>query len=309
MNNKQLLTGIVIILLLTNIYTLFFLKGKDKKGLSEDHYEHFREEEGSADEIVAQVGEVKITYKDWVSSLQRDVGKKHLKDMIDRELVKALFAESGLQIHDKLIEKEIAYLASMQGIMTPDEIEKEEEKWRADALFRYQLEALLTEGETVSEEEIQNHFYQYGSQYNFTASMQFSHIVVENEEIAQKVKSELDEGADFHLLAQEYSKDEDTQAKGGYLGYYTTASRLVPAKYFEIGGSMQEHSYSEPFQVDQGFAMIYLHRSLPDIEFTYEEIKEHIKNELILTKLEQPLTTDPLWEKLDIDWIFKEENE
>ena len=69
---------------------------------------------------------------------------------------------------------------------------------------------------------------------------------------------------------------------------------------------MDEHSYSEPFIADNGVAILYLHRKLPAIEFTYDEIKPYMESELALQEMDQSLIADPLWEQLDIDWIYSE---
>src|SRR5699024_6506400 len=134
----------------------------------------------------------------------------------------------NIQINEKLVDSEIALLMTMQGVMTQDEVEKEEESLRSDIKHRYLLEALLAEGVSIPEEEIQTFYNNYHKQYNFSESVQFSHIIVDNMDQAEKVISELDQGASFSLLAQEYSIDDETRAKGGYLGYFSTSSQFVP---------------------------------------------------------------------------------
>lgn len=307
MMTRRILLVLVITLIITNVYTLVFLSTNgDNNDRTLNDFEHSAGSNVDPNQIVAEIEGIPIKYEDWLLSLEENYGKKHLKEMIDRKLVQELAERKGIQVNEKLIDREIAYISSMQGIMSLSEVEKREKEWREEALHRYRLEALLAEDESVPEQEIRNHFERYKNHYDFTATMQLSHILVENFTIAEKVKKELDDGAKFHLLAQEYSKDEETRVKGGYLGYYTVSSSFVPKKYFEIGSVMQEDTYSDPFQVDQGIAIIYLHRHLPAIEFSYEEIKDHIENELILTKLEQPLTTEPLWEQYNVQWIFAE---
>src|SRR5690625_4152690 len=146
--------------------------------------------------------------------------------MIDRELVSQLANERGIELNEKLIDRDIAYLATMQGVMTKSEREKEESRWREEILFRYQLEELLLSDVDIPEEEIQHHYQTYKNQYDFTESMQFSHIVVNDMAQAEKVIEELNAGASFQLLAQEYSLDDETRSRGGYLGFYTKESQF-----------------------------------------------------------------------------------
>ncbi|MFP3359709.1 Asd/ArgC dimerization domain-containing protein, partial [Planococcus sp. SIMBA_143] len=46
-----------------------------------------------------------------------------------------------------------------------------------------------------------------------------------------------------------------------------------PAGYEDVVADMEEHSYSKPFEVGSGYAIVYLHKRLSAIDFTYEEMK------------------------------------
>lgn len=301
--SKRFLLGLIVVLMITNICTLLFWdKGN---GVVKVQKDEGREEKITTKERVAKIENKEIFYEDWIDSLTKTYGKRHLKEMIDKELVKQLAEKKNIHVNEKLIEREIAYLTTLQGAMTKSELEREEEKWREEVLFRYQLEELLVGDLSVPEEDIISYYNTYRNQYDFTASLQFSHIVVETFDEAEKVMSELETGASFHLLAQEYSIDDETNGNGGYLGFYTKTSQFIPRKYFEVAEEMDEYSYSEPFQTDNSVVIIYLHKRLPSITFTYDEIKQHVKNELALYELEQPLSTDSLWEQYDIEWVYE----
>ncbi|WP_337019703.1 peptidylprolyl isomerase, partial [Oceanobacillus massiliensis] len=206
---------------------------------------------------------------------------------------------------EKVIDREISFLYTMQGIMTEEEAEKEEAKWREDIIYRYQLQDLLTEDMSIPEEELQTYYEGYGDQYDFTESVQISHILVDDFETADKVVAELEQGASFDLLAKEYSIDDETKASGGYLGSIYTSSQFLPSSYEEVALKMDNHSYSEPFQADNGVAILYLHRKLPSITFDYEEIKPYMESELAMQEMNQSLSADPLWEQLEIDWVYE----
>lgn len=299
--SKRLLLSIVLVLIITNIATLLFWnQNSDHTDIDNGEGKRIK-----IKEPVAMIDDKEISYEDWKSSLQKDYGEIHLKKLIDREVVKELAEKRDIQINEKIIDHGVSSLATMQSVMSEDEIATVEEKWREDVLYQYQLEALLAEGITVPEEEVQEFYNIYHNQYDFSASIQFSHIIVEDFDTADKIVKELDEGASFNLLAQEYSIDEDTKDSGGYLGYFSATSQFVPTGYYDKANEMEEHSYSEPFNAGNGVAIIYLHRHLPEITFTFDELKDQIKNELALKENEQMLTADPLWEELEIDWIYE----
>lgn len=287
----------ITILLATNIITIILLN-------KDDHVLLDHAEEINIKDPVASVNGKNIYYKDWMHMLTSDYGKQSLQHLIDHAVVAQLAEEKEVFIHEKLIDQGVSLLATMQGVMTAEEYAVLEERWRKDLLHQHQLKELLTEDEYVSEMEIKSHYNQYRDQYDFTASMQLSHIVVEDLEIAKKVVRELDEGALFHMLAAEYSIDKETKDTGGYLGYLTKTSQFLPAGYYDEAINLKEDSYSDPFQTDQGFSVIYLHRQLQSITFTYEEIADEIRRELALQKTGQILTVEQLSDNLDVKWIY-----
>lgn len=301
--SKKLLLGIIVVLLITNIATLVFKDSKDQIVLDEDNGE---EKTVKNNESVATINGNEITYADWVKELRETHGEKQLKTMIDRQIVEKLAEDKNIEISEKVIERELAYLIAMQGAMSEEEFVAAEEKWREEIIYRYQLEFLLTEDITVPEDELQSYYETYKNQYNMSEAMQLSHILVENMETAEKVYEELEAGASFDLLAEEYSLDEDTNKDGGYLGFINTNSQFFPSGYEEIANGLEEHTYSEPFAAGNGIAIIYLQQAVPAIEFEYEEILPYVKSELALHQEKITLNADPLWEEVEIDWIFSE---
>ncbi|MBP1970390.1 foldase protein PrsA [Virgibacillus natechei] len=298
--SRKLLLGIIVVLVITNIASLLFWNNDNANVASDE------EVDIDTEEAVASIGGEEVSYQDWMGALRSTYGENQLKTMIDYAVVNQLANEKNIEVDDKVVEREVALLTSMQGIMTAEEFEAEEEAWREDIRYRYQLEKLLTEDATIPEEEIQRYYDEYGNQYDFTSTMQLSHILVRDLDTAEQVTEELEEGASFDLLAQEYSIDEETKDEGGYLGFINTNSQFFPNGYEEVAADIEEHSYSEPFRADRGIAIIYVHRKLPAIEFTYEEMKPYVESELALQELNQSLTATPLWEELEIDWIYAE---
>src|SRR5699024_11722644 len=183
--SKKLLLGIIIVLLITNIASLFFWNSGDNETVLSD------EQTINTKEAMASVNGEEISYQDWMAKLRNKHGEKELKTMIDREVVRQLADEKGIEINEKVVEREISMIAAMQGIMTEEEYEAERESWRDDIIHRYQLEFLLTEDTDIPEEDIEQHYTIYQDQYDFTSSLQLSHIVVEDTDTAEKIIEEL----------------------------------------------------------------------------------------------------------------------
>lgn len=299
--SRKFLLGMVIALIITNISTLLLWR--------QSHYVVINDRESikvNQHEPVATVGKHPISYEEWLHSLMQHYGESHLKKMIDHEVVGQLAKEKGITVPKKVIERELAYLITMHGPLSEHELEQKKEMWRDDLIHRFQLETLLTENIDVTEEEIQAYYDEYHKQYDFEGSVQLSHIIVENNEKAEQIIKELKSGASFDLLASEYSIDEKTRGKGGYLGFFTENNQLLPIHYVNVFSTMDAGSYSEPFEAQEGVAILYLHQHLPSIRFTYEEAKPFIRNELGLNKLDTSLTAETFWDSLNVNWVYEE---
>src|SRR5699024_10220874 len=240
--SRKLLRGIIAVLLVTNIATLTLWNQDEVVPLGRSN------QQISQKEPVASVGDETISFDEWMLSLRENHGKEQLKNMVNRKVVHQLTEANNITIDDKIIAREIAQLTTMQGVMTAEETKAKEEKWREDIQYHFQLEALLTADINIPEEEVRTYYEDYQNQYDFHASTQVSHIVVPDMETANKVKAELDNGASFNLVAQEYAIDEETKNNGGYLGFMVNTSQFWPAGYLDKVAGMEERTYSEPFQ-------------------------------------------------------------
>lgn len=299
---KKTLLQIIAILLLVNIVTLFLWKKDSGSSVTLTDADGKKVQKT---EEVATIGSHHITYEDWMSRLQEIHGKEILEEMVNQELVSQAAKEREITIDDKIIERDIALLATMQHGRTKEEVAFEKEQWRDQIVYRYTLEALLTEGLSIDEEKVESYYDTYKKQYDFSESIQISHIIVQSMEEAEQVKKELDEGAPFGLLAQEYSLDTDTKNNGGYLGHISANSQFMPEGYFEKAEEMDNFTYSEPFQTDQGVAILYLHEHYPSYTFTYDELKPYIERELLLKDSDKQLGAKDLWQTYDVEWIYE----
>lgn len=155
-------------------------------------------------------------------------------------------------------------------------LENEERSLRAgEAINDLLVDAVSEEQIVVAyEAEVAN----FESQEEFRAS----HILVETEEEAVGVKTELDGGADFAELAREKSTGP-TGANGGDLGWFGTG-RMVPE--FEAAViSLKEGEVSGPVQTQFGWHVILLNETRttqpPSLEERREEITASLQREEI----------------------------
>ncbi|QST00152.1 peptidyl-prolyl cis-trans isomerase [Pontibacillus sp. ALD_SL1] len=300
---RKLLWGIIVVLFITNLTSLLVWVST-KEQTSTSSTSKMTPVVEATEEPVALVGEEKLHHEEWMATLQEQHGKDILMDMIDKQVVFNLASEYDIEITSKLIQRELALMETMLPVMEEKEIEEKRKQWEDDVRYRYYLEELLTKDIGISEKEIKTFYEDHKDQYEFRHTYQLSHIVVPSEETAMKVKEELDGGAKFSMLAREYTEDEFTKGKGGYLGYFSDESQYLPSLYYDQAESLSPGSFSEPFRTDQGYVLLQMHRTLPSITFTYEEIKKQIKREIALDYVSDSLSARPLWKEVGVDWIY-----
>lgn len=281
--------------------TIFILSGE---GLSD---ENVVLEEISVDrkKPLAQVGDEKIMYQDWMSELVDQYGESVLHDLIDKEVVFQLAEDENIEIHPKIIDRELARMMVMQGLLSEEEKEKKTEKWAEQIEYRYYLQHLLSKNISVSEAEIEEYYQFYKNQYRFNDMVQLSHILVSTLQEAEYAMARLDEGEPFSEVASDLSIDEESATNGGYLGYYSETSSFIPSEYYDTAISLQAGTYSDPLLVDNGYAIIFHHQHLPAIDLSFEEAYEEVRQDIALDQLESEVNASGLWDQLEVDVIYK----
>lgn len=221
-------------------------------------------EEPSASTVVATVGGVDITLGHIIAA------RSTLP-----EQYQSIPAETLYQgILDQLIQQ-TALSQSFTGELPARvslSLENEERSLRAGEA----IEAKLMDA--VTEEDIQAAYdAEYGNvdpQEEFNAS----HILVETEEEALAIKTEIDEGADFAASARENSTGP-SGPNGGELGWFGTGM-MVPE--FEAAViSLAEGEVSSPVQTQFGWHVIKLNETrkaaIPSLDEVSEEISANLR--------------------------------
>ncbi|KGP71824.1 peptidyl-prolyl cis-trans isomerase [Pontibacillus yanchengensis] len=301
---RKVLWGIIVILLVTNATTLFFeLKPNEQVSPSQENQAKPVKEEDER-EPVATIDGTEITHQDWLTSLKEQHGEAVLEELINKEIVLQLAEKNDIKIEKKLIERELSLMETMQTITDDKTIQTKREQWEDQITYNYYLDELITRDIKINEDTIKDYYDSYKEQFDFTETYQLSHIVVSSEAEANKITKELKEGASFSVLAREYSNDESTKDKGGYLGYFSKESAYFPSEYYEHAQKLSSDAYSKPFKTNQGYILIKVHRTLPGITFTYDELKNQIKRQLALDYVGDSYSPKVLWEELNVNWMY-----
>ncbi|SEU10369.1 foldase protein PrsA [Salinibacillus kushneri] len=288
----------IIVLIVTNITTVLLLTNQNQTSVKK------LENGKKIPNEVAVVGDQSIKAKKWLNGLQMKYGKDYLKSMINQEVVFQLAEQQNLSLEDKLVQRELAMVESTTGIMDEEERNRKREQWKSTIRYQNLLEELLTQNIEVTDSEINETYQEDTEQYDFPTSYQMSHIIVEDEGTAQSVISELENGDSFSSLAKKYSIDENTKEKGGFLGYFPEDSTYLQDIYFETAAGMEENTYSQPFEIEDGTVILYLHHILPDIDVELKDVQQEIRREIAKNKMDHEITAEYLWGEIGVNWFY-----
>lgn len=134
-----------------------------------------------------------------------------------------------------------------------------------------------------SDEELRKAYADEAQRYITPEERRASHILIESGPQAseqehkaaqaklEEVRAKLKGGADFAVLARQYSDDKGSAAKGGDLGY---ARRGAFAKEFEAAlFSMKAGEVRGPVKTQYGYHLIKLTAVKPEVRQSFEQVK------------------------------------
>jgi parvulin-like peptidyl-prolyl isomerase len=124
-------------------------------------------------------------------------------------------------------------------------------------------------------ERIQTYFMAHLGKFD---RARISRIVVDDEELAKELRMRVvEDGEDFHRLAREYSRDEETRYAGGYVGLVRRKDlgREASARVF----ASEEGSVLEALEEDERYHVILVEELLK--AHLDDELREEIKDCLL----------------------------
>ncbi|SNT72932.1 peptidylprolyl isomerase [Paracoccus seriniphilus] len=124
-----------------------------------------------------------------------------------------------------------------------------------------------------TEDEIQSTYEKMFGSVEPSTEYSAAHILVETEEEAKEIKSELDGGADFGTLAEERSTGPSGPNKGD-LGWFT-AEQMVPP-FAEAVKALDKGEVSDPVKTDFGWHVIKLNDTRLREAPTLDEVREQV---------------------------------
>lgn len=247
------------------------------------------------------------------------VEERIIDDLVSQLVLKQFIRKENIHIDSNRIEEEIKTFRENIG-NNPDTKDKTletllEEQGGSIAELRVAMDISLSIDEylnrTIPEEEIKKYFTENIGVFS-GETVTASHILIDTRKIKgeeglnqakekiEKLKEELDNGADFEKLAKENS-DCPSAEKGGGLGVIVRGQMV--AEFEEAAFNTEVNSISEPVKTKFGYHIIKITDKQEGKDITFEETKDNVKlalfNEKTITLIQG------LKDNADVKMLYK----
>ncbi len=228
-----------------------------------------------------------------------------MPQLVSIEIAKAYAQEHNITVSDKQVDQEIAKIkeqvgeqarssgqdlsdqeayeqALKQNNITEDQLR---EDLRENILPIQKVQERVVGNAEPSDEEIQN-FYEKNKEAQFTTPEQrcVRHILFnkDQEQKAEEVKQQLEDGGDFAKLAKENSQDPGSAAKGGDLGCLGKGE-TVP-EFEEAAFGAEQDEIVGPIQTEFGYHIIEVTDVKPKQASPLQDVESQIRSQLSTEK-------------------------
>lgn len=226
-------------------------------------------------QLVAVVNGKEITREDVL---------KFLNDMGPQVAMQFQSPEGIQRVIQEMVNQELLYFDAVDQRME-DEAEFKEafEATKKNLLKGYAFNKLV-ENINADEEEMKEFFQENKSMFSQQETVKASHILVEDEDKAKSVLSEISEGISFEKAAEDYSTCPSKEA-GGALGEFGKG-QMVP-EFEEAAFSMEVGTLSEPVKTQFGYHIIRLDEKNDSQEASFDDVKDQVMQQVVAKKQEK----------------------
>jgi peptidyl-prolyl cis-trans isomerase C len=258
--------------------------------------------QGELDEFAAQSGLDSSMSKD--DPQYQAAMQQIMPQLVDIEIAKAYAQEHNITVSDKEVDQEITKIKEQVGEQARSsgqdlgDQEAYEQALKQNNITEDQLREDIRENLPVqkvqervagnaepSDKEIQN-FYEKNKEAQFTTPEQrcVRHILFnkDQEQKAEEVKQQLEDGGDFAKLAKEDSQDPGSAAKGGDLGCLGKGE-TVP-EFEEAAFGAEQDEIVGPIQTEFGYHILQVTDIKPKQTRPLREVEAQIRSQLTTEK-------------------------
>lgn len=226
------------------------------------------------DEVIATSKVGDITQNDLYEEMKASIGDQAFQLLMIEKVLSSKYKVTEDEVNAQLEADKKQYGDNFETIIAQQGYT--ESSYKKFLELNLMQEKALIEDVDVTEDEIKAEYE------NIKNEIQARHIVVEDEETAKKVKSEIESGKDFAEAAKEYSVEQAAQTTGGDLGWFNKSTNMDP-QFLEGAFALEEGVLSDPILSSFGYHIIEV-TDKREIEESYEDKKAELEKQLKLAK-------------------------
>ena len=258
-------------------------------------------------EVVASVGKEKISREDWMVAMEEQYGKETLLELVNAQVMNAAAKKYEIKVADKEINLELSLIRTAQDSTGSQGLSLNSDMQRQKMRAQLILDKVLTKDVVIEDAQIQTFYDENQSLYNIPTTYQASLIVLQTKSDAQEAVNELENGSSFDVLARERSVDTSSASLGGDIGFISEGQENVDSSVVEAASKLEVDQWSSPVSLSDGrYGVVYLQDIAEGQDFSYEDVKDHIKRELALEQLPQSVSPEAFWNEFDTEWFYGE---
>lgn len=133
-------------------------------------------------------------------------------------------------------------------------------------------------GSKVTDQIVRDEYDRMQKEYANKKEAKLSHIVVDSEAEAKKVKAEAAK-TNFAKLAKKYSKDEGTKSSGGSIGYVIQGSNL-PAEIDAVVFSTKQGDVTDPIEIQGKYHVFKVEEVRKAVLPKFDDVSQQIRSNL-----------------------------
>ncbi len=252
--------------------------------------------------IIAEIGAEKITEADLDAIIEDNIGNQ-LEPMAEfmsaeqlngqkKEMLKRYRSpEVRSQFLQGWLAQEILYRQALEeGVGEEPEVKKLLGDLARGVLSQRVMNRQLAAKISITETDVQTYYEANRDGYVEPAKARISHILVDDEAVANEVLGRIKDGEDFGELAKEFSTDEGTKEKGGKIDAEVRKGSYVPV----IGESeeVNEKIFSvdapavvdEPIETEKGWEIIKVDEVTAERQKSFDEVRQQVMTTLVSRK-------------------------
>jgi len=246
-------------------------------------------------EVVVETKNGNVTKEEFYQELKDRHGEELLHEMVVKEVLNDKY-----EVTEEEVKKEVQKYKDQYGDKFGQALQQmgieNEEQFINTVEYSLLQQKAATANIEVTDEEIQQHYDRMKN------TIEASHILVKDQQKAQEILKELDNGANFGDLAKEYSQDPSGK-NGGQLGTFGPGQMVQP--FEDAAYSLEVGEVSKPVSSQFGIHIIKVTDKIEneDVE-PLEEIKGDITRQLKTKKIDQNSASagiDQLIEDANVD--------